>query len=140
MSSVETVLLVDDTRSDALLYSALLRRAAGTPRSVEHASTLEEALALLGKRDYDAVLLDLGLPDSDGLGGIRRIAGVAPRELDAARGEERRHALVPLLAVYVREVVLLRVGPVAGVLSQVGSEERPPGAHVHFSGGRDDPL
>lgn len=78
MSSVETVLLVDDTRSDALLYSALLRRAAGTPRSVEHASTLEEALALLGKRDYDAVLLDLGLPDSDGLGGIRRIAGRYP--------------------------------------------------------------
>ena len=72
MTRPDTILLVDDTRSDALLYSALLR-AGKQPRTVEHAPTLEAALAMLEAGGYSAVLLDLGLPDSDGLDGLERI-------------------------------------------------------------------
>ncbi|MFZ7096753.1 diguanylate cyclase domain-containing protein [Luteimonas dalianensis] len=77
MTRPDTILLVDDTRSDALLYSALLR-AAKPPRTVEHAPTLEAALAMLETGGYSAVLLDLGLPDSEGLEGLERITARHP--------------------------------------------------------------
>ena len=73
MTPAETILLVDDARSDAMLYSALLRRASDAPRAVEHAATLDAALRMLDERSYAAVLLDLGLPDSDGIGGVQQI-------------------------------------------------------------------
>src|SRR5690606_31249271 len=77
MTRPDTILVVDDTRSDALLYSALLR-AAKPPRKVEHASTLEAALSMLQAGGYSAVLLDLGLPDSEGLDGLERITSRHP--------------------------------------------------------------
>ncbi|NLB59318.1 MAG: response regulator transcription factor, partial [Gammaproteobacteria bacterium] len=77
MTRPDTILLVDDTRSDALLYSALLR-AARPPRTVDHAPTLEAAMAMLEAGRYGAVLLDLGLPDSEDLDGLERIAARHP--------------------------------------------------------------
>lgn len=77
LPSAPTILLVEDTRSDALLYSALLR-ACETPHDVDHASSLEAGMRLLGQRSYTAVLLDLGLPDSDGLEGLQRIVESHP--------------------------------------------------------------
>lgn len=77
MMRPDSVLLVEDTRSDALLYSALLR-AADRPRQVEHASTLKAALARLGEGGCSAVLLDLGLPDSVDLEGLEQIVSRHP--------------------------------------------------------------
>src|SRR5829696_317548 len=71
------VLLVEDDD----LYAQLLRNALGkaTPRvAVERAGTLADALALLNGRPFDAVLLDLNLPDSAGLDTISRTLDVAP--------------------------------------------------------------
>lgn len=77
MTRPGSILLVEDTRSDALLYAALLR--AGDPaRQVDHAPTLEAALAMLDRGGYAAVLLDLGLPDSQELEGLQLIVAHHP--------------------------------------------------------------
>ena len=71
------VLLVEDDD----LYAQLLHNALGktTPRvEVRRARTLAEALALLNGRLFDAVLLDLNLPDSAGLEAISRTLEVSP--------------------------------------------------------------
>ena len=73
MTPTETILLVDDTRSDALLYAALLKHTSDIPRTVDHAPSLQAALRLLQSRTYAAVVLDLGLPDSEGLHGVEQI-------------------------------------------------------------------
>src|SRR4051794_24649186 len=65
--------LVEDNPDDA----DLLRRELGivpTPRfEVTSAGSIEEALRLLGSSEYDIALLDLFLPDSTGLDGLRAL-------------------------------------------------------------------
>jgi two-component system repressor protein LuxO len=70
----ESVLLVEDTRALAELYRSYLRDA---PWSVGHAATAAEARASLAEARADAVLLDLRLPDADGLDLLREIRGGA---------------------------------------------------------------
>ncbi|MEZ0470804.1 PAS domain S-box protein [Luteimonas salinilitoris] len=78
MKPAQTLLLVEDTRGDALLYAALLERATNTPRRVDLASTLAGASHMLAGSHYDAVLLDLGLPDCHGLQGVENIVARHP--------------------------------------------------------------
>jgi two-component system repressor protein LuxO len=66
----ESVLLVEDTRALAELYTSYLREA---PWSVAHAATAAEARAALAREPADAVLLDLRLPDADGLDLLREL-------------------------------------------------------------------
>jgi two-component system repressor protein LuxO len=68
--TAETVLLVEDTRALAELYRSYLRDA---PWSLAHAATAAEARAALAEGRADAVLLDLRLPDADGLDLLREI-------------------------------------------------------------------
>lgn len=77
MTRAGAILLVEDTRSDALLYAALLR-AADPSREVRQAASLAEAMALLEDGGYAAVLLDLGLPDSQDLEGLQEIVAHYP--------------------------------------------------------------
>ncbi len=63
------VLLVEDDDGDALLVEEGLRDA-GLDASLVRARTLDEAIERL---DSDCVLLDLGLPDSMGLGALQRL-------------------------------------------------------------------
>jgi two-component system repressor protein LuxO len=58
------LLLVEDTRSLAALYREYLR---DEGFAIRHAPTLAEARAILADGPPDAVLLDLRLPDGDGL-------------------------------------------------------------------------
>ena len=73
------VLLIEDNPADARLIEVLLegvRVANFTLRWEDH---LEEGLArLAGKNDFDAVLLDLSLPDSQGLDTIVKVRAQAP--------------------------------------------------------------
>ena len=64
------VLLVEDTASLAAVYSAYLG-AAGY--AADHARNAEEALKLARAAPPDAVLLDLRLPDGDGLSVLRAL-------------------------------------------------------------------
>ena len=61
------VLLVEDSPTDALL----LREALTDERSMDfrtaHAESLADALRRLQEQRFDLILLDLGLPDSQGL-------------------------------------------------------------------------
>ncbi|MBW8040117.1 MAG: sigma-54-dependent Fis family transcriptional regulator [Planctomycetes bacterium] len=61
------VLLVEDNRLDILSTRKMLTGWKDSPFEVECASLLSEAIERLEKERFDAVLLDLGLPDSFGL-------------------------------------------------------------------------
>jgi signal transduction histidine kinase len=67
------VLLVEDNPGDAELVRIRLRDPPGEAHQLVVASTLEEALAELGRAPMDVALLDLNLPDSDGLDTLRAV-------------------------------------------------------------------
>jgi signal transduction histidine kinase/DNA-binding response OmpR family regulator len=68
------VLLVEDNDDDALLIGESL---SGTTIDLERAERLSTALARLNPEKFDAVLLDLSLPDGSGLDTIRRLRAQA---------------------------------------------------------------
>jgi serine phosphatase RsbU (regulator of sigma subunit) len=68
------VLLVEDDDADAFLVRELLDEVRAEVQ-LTVARTLAQATALIA--DADCVLLDLGLPDAQGLDGLRRLLGVA---------------------------------------------------------------
>lgn len=63
---ITSILLVEDNAADARLIEELLKEA-GTLFDLTHAERQSTALELLAQRRFDAILLDLGLPDSHGL-------------------------------------------------------------------------
>jgi len=69
------VLLVEDDDGDALLVEELLREV-DAPVVVKRARSLGQATALVS--EAACVLLDLGLPDSEGLQGLRRLLSIEP--------------------------------------------------------------
>ena len=72
------VLLVEDNRVNAQLTHALLA-GVGEPRfSLECVERLATALERLGEDGIDVVLLDLGLPDSEGLDTFAKVNAYAP--------------------------------------------------------------
>ncbi len=62
-----TLLLVEDDPGETHLYTSLLRRVKGFDMELTHVSSLAEALSTLQRRSFDLALLDLILPDSQGL-------------------------------------------------------------------------
>jgi two-component system KDP operon response regulator KdpE len=83
-----SVLLVeDDEPTRAMLREYLGRRG----YRVRDAATAGEALRLWDAHRADLILLDLGLPDRDGMDVVRRVRrdGTAPIIIVSARGEER---------------------------------------------------
>jgi two-component system repressor protein LuxO len=64
------ILLVEDTASLAGVYLEYLR---GAGFAADHARSAEEALAMAAAAPPDGVLLDLRLPDSDGLAVLRAL-------------------------------------------------------------------
>jgi signal transduction histidine kinase len=69
------ILLVEDNPGDVYLIQELLRTS-GLQFSVERTSSLVDAIKMAGRNEYDAVLLDLGLPDSFGLDTIRKFDAI----------------------------------------------------------------
>ncbi|MBI3066354.1 MAG: response regulator [Deltaproteobacteria bacterium] len=69
------VLLVEDNDDDALLIREMLSE---TALEIERADTLATALERLSQGRFDAVLLDLSLPDSFGLDTINRVLSQLP--------------------------------------------------------------
>ncbi|HUZ20991.1 MAG TPA: SpoIIE family protein phosphatase [Acidimicrobiales bacterium] len=75
-SEAPELLLVEDDEGDALLVQALLEEV-GDTRSVAWARSLAQAEEPL-RAGPQCVLLDLGLPDSDGNAAVRRVVTLAP--------------------------------------------------------------
>jgi serine phosphatase RsbU (regulator of sigma subunit) len=72
------VLLVEDDDADALLVEELLRDADPALR-LTRTSTIGDAIAMLAAGEPDCVVLDLALPDADGLEALAKLRAVAPR-------------------------------------------------------------
>jgi DNA-binding response OmpR family regulator len=70
-------LLVEDNPADATLTQCLLTESLG-PVETHCAERVSAALRCLAHERFDVVILDLLLPDSVGLGGLRRIVQTSP--------------------------------------------------------------
>jgi signal transduction histidine kinase len=67
------VLVVEDNAADACLLENVLGRIPDAQFETTHVERLDDALASLAVATYDVVLLDLGLPDSQGLDTVTRL-------------------------------------------------------------------
>lgn len=76
MEEILRILLIEDSDADAFLLQESLSQVRRAP-DVIHADTMEEALRHLGKIPIDAILLDLALPDSEGLATLERANAAA---------------------------------------------------------------
>ncbi len=72
------VLLIEDTPEDAEIVRHMLSKAQGFTFRVEHADRFSAGLDRLSKGESDVVLLDLKLPDGQGLELVDRARAQAP--------------------------------------------------------------
>lgn len=73
-----SVLLVEDNPADARLIREVVRDVEGSHITLTHVETLSAALARLDSQSFDVVMLDLSLPDADGLQTLVRTHQRAP--------------------------------------------------------------
>jgi DNA-binding NarL/FixJ family response regulator/HPt (histidine-containing phosphotransfer) domain-containing protein len=73
VATARTVLLIDDSVGDARLVEITLAQESASPLRLEWVGRISAALERLGRGGVEAVLLDLNLPDSQGVEGLRRI-------------------------------------------------------------------
>ena len=78
MSAVKTLLIIEDNPGDARLLREMLREDGAYQAELILAGTMSEAEKCLGEHVIDIILLDLGLPDAEGLAAIRRTRAAAP--------------------------------------------------------------
>ncbi len=71
-------LLVEDEPAEARLIQETLAEAVAVGFELRQVNRLEDALQLLGRESFDVVLLDLSLPDSQGLEGLGKAQARAP--------------------------------------------------------------
>ena len=62
-----SVLLVEDSESDALLMMQMLSEVSEFDHVLEHAQSLNEAIEKFNDQEHECIILDLNLPDSNGL-------------------------------------------------------------------------
>ncbi len=73
-----TVLLIEDNEIDARLTQDLLAEWSVEEFHVTHVKTLSDGLTRLGQTRFDAILLDLSLPDAFGLPTVRQVHAINP--------------------------------------------------------------
>ena len=79
MNHIESLLVVEDNPGDARLLREMLQIHSAHPKSLVHVESMSDAEAYLAEHRVDIVLLDLGLPDAQGLDAVRRAHAAAPR-------------------------------------------------------------
>jgi two-component system chemotaxis response regulator CheY len=98
------VLVVDDESSIRLLLVRVLRRAGFAPFEAVDG---QDAIEQLGKRDFDAIVLDLMMPRVDGFGVIDFLIGTRPNMMEKTvvvtafpktAAKERLHHLCSILS------------------------------------------
>jgi signal transduction histidine kinase len=73
------VLLVEDSEPDAVLLMGSLAEVAAETFQVSLAECVSDAVSRLASEPFDAILLDLSLPDSRGIETVAKTIAVAPR-------------------------------------------------------------
>jgi diguanylate cyclase (GGDEF)-like protein/PAS domain S-box-containing protein len=76
---IKVLLLVEDNQGDARLLQEMLNERSLTGTEVSHVTTMNDAESHLGRHVVDIIVLDLGLPDTQGVEAIRRAHAAAPR-------------------------------------------------------------
>jgi signal transduction histidine kinase len=79
MKSIKTVLLIEDNPGDARLLREMLNEQGAHDVELTHVECMSDAERYLTAHSFDIILLDLGLPDAQGLGAVRRAHAAAPR-------------------------------------------------------------
>lgn len=72
------ILLIEDDGGDAALVREMLSRPDRQPIRLAHEQTLADGLCRLEQHRFHLVLLDIGLPDSQGLDTFKRLKNAAP--------------------------------------------------------------
>ncbi|MBI3651160.1 MAG: response regulator [Acidobacteria bacterium] len=72
------ILLVEDNPGDALLVEEALSEVWQTQYELMHRNCLDQGLRQMDENGIDVILLDLSLPDSDGLGTLYKMNAHAP--------------------------------------------------------------
>jgi PleD family two-component response regulator len=73
-----SILLVEDNPGDVRLVEELLRAAWVVAGSINHVSSVEDAIGHVAKDVPACILLDLSLPDAQGLGTLERVRDAHP--------------------------------------------------------------
>lgn len=77
-SPVISLLIIEDCEDDMVLLERIINRASGLSFSSARAFSLKQGLSMLGETDYDAVILDLTLPDSYGIATFDKLQEAFP--------------------------------------------------------------
>src|ERR1700685_2361376 len=80
MKLINTILLIEDNLGDARLFREMLGEQDSHHIQLTHVPCMSDAEKYLSQRSVDMILLDLGLPDAQGLSAIRRGHAAAPSE------------------------------------------------------------
>ena len=72
------ILLVEDSKGDAILIDRELRHAIPDIRMIQTADSLAHTLRLLSEHEFDVALLDRSLPDVVDNSGLQSIQNIAP--------------------------------------------------------------
>src|SRR5580693_9467297 len=76
--SIKVLLLVEDNPADVRLLREMFHEQSSHNTELTHVATMGEAEKHLAEGMTDIILLDLGLPDAQGLEAIRRARAIAP--------------------------------------------------------------
>lgn len=79
MRLISTLLLIEDSAGDARLLREMLVEENADPPQLVLVTSMCEAERHLAQHPADIILLDLGLPDAQGLEAVRRARAAAPR-------------------------------------------------------------
>ncbi|MGD9200171.1 MAG: response regulator [Chitinispirillia bacterium] len=71
--NIINVIIIEDNTGDARLVYETLAEVEGTQFDIEWAKSLSEGIDFISKKQFDIILLDLSLPDSQGLDTINRM-------------------------------------------------------------------
>ena len=76
--SLKAVLLLEDNPGDARLLREMLNEQGSLNTQVTHLECMSDAEKHLAEHAVDIILLDLGLPDAQGIGAVQRAHAAAP--------------------------------------------------------------
>jgi two-component system cell cycle sensor histidine kinase/response regulator CckA len=86
------LLLVEDNSGDRDLARERLSGVPGFTLTIDEAGTLQAALAMVSQQNYDSLVIDLNLPDSQGIDTLRALRNACPdTTIVVLSGDAREH-------------------------------------------------
>lgn len=114
------LLLVEDNADDAEILAASLRRHRAVRVEIVHVRQLREAVARLATETFDVVLLDLNLPDGQGLACVDAIQAANERApIVVLSGQDNEEFAVSILNRGAQDYLVKWEGQGAGILRSI---------------------